>query len=233
MSGLNINTFQNHENEIGAQDRDIALLEDKSRQVSLPSYPANRSGNITELVQGVGSTVNTVIAAECPMLIVANVVNRFLGVISDLCYCHVNIVNAQEETRRVEIDADKHVRIAKEETNREKMRQHEETERLRIQCKSALDLKKQEMESLKLQLKAQETQLNHKHEQLMAYITLVNNNIEEIMRMRQDVLYKMLSEIESISTEKYTTLSDLFIRTGAELPELLKQLRLAADMPAN
>lgn len=134
------------------------------------------------------SSIDSMANAISPVAALTSVLNTALGAITDIGKCITIVAVEKEKTKQIEAAARVQIEESIQQTNRIRIQEQEQTDRLIIQCKA--DLKTQEYELKKLceTNRSREVEINQNHKFYMEQLDNIQKIIENVMKDKEVIL---------------------------------------------
>lgn len=175
MKKMNYSNYEENEEKIEMIPKSSVEVLDTRPNMNFPSVSTQ-------------SSIDSMANAISPVAALTSILNTALGAITDIGKCVAIVAVEKEKTKQIEASARIQIEESIQQTNRIRIQEQEQTNRLIIQCKA--DLKAQEYELKKLceTNRSREVEINQNHKFYMEQLDNIQKIIENVMKDKEVIL---------------------------------------------
>lgn len=141
--------------------------------------------------------------AVSPTAAITNCIDNMLDVVSTISKCVAAVSIERQRTEQVRAAMKAKIADSKEQTERVRIHEKEETKRLIINCEADLKAEKLELEKLREQHKFESRNRKASHKEVMKQLEILEKQTDNIMKSTDSLRHVILNESDSPQIESY------------------------------
>lgn len=141
--------------------------------------------------------------AVSPTAAITNCINNMFNVVSTISKCVAAVSIEKQRTEQFRAEMRAKIVESKEQTERVKIHEKEETRRLMVNCEADLQTKKLELEKLRQQLKFENSNRKTSHKEFVKKLEILEKQADDLMKNTDLFRHIILKESGSPQIEIY------------------------------